>query len=45
VTVEREVLAEELARLDVDGSRFPSELRINELGEGRSLYMTILSGG
>jgi phage/plasmid primase-like uncharacterized protein len=27
------------------GSRFPSELRINELGEGRSLYMTILSGG
>ena len=26
------------------GSRSPSELRINELGEGRSLYMTILSG-
>ena len=27
------------------GSRSPSEVRINELGEGRSLYMTILSGG
>jgi hypothetical protein len=27
------------------GSRSHSELRINELGEGRSLYMTILSGG
>jgi hypothetical protein len=27
------------------GSRSPSELRINELGEGRSLYMTMLSGG
>jgi hypothetical protein len=28
-----------------DGSRSPSEARINGLGEGRSLYMTILSGG
>jgi len=27
------------------GSRSPSEARINELGEGRSLYMTMLSGG
>jgi len=27
------------------GSRSPSEARINGLGEGRSLYMTILSGG
>jgi hypothetical protein len=27
------------------GSRSPSELRINELREGRWLYMTILSGG
>jgi PhnB protein len=27
------------------GSRSHSEIRINELGEGRSLYMTILSGG
>jgi len=27
------------------GSRSPSEVRINELGEGQSLYMTILSGG
>ncbi|MGH8480534.1 MAG: DUF1156 domain-containing protein [Gammaproteobacteria bacterium] len=27
------------------GSRSPSEARINELGEGRSLYVTILSGG
>ena len=27
------------------GSRSPSEHRINKLGEGRSLYMTILSGG
>jgi putative hemolysin len=30
---------------DVVGSRSPSEARINGLGEGRSLYMTILSGG
>ncbi|MCA1604644.1 MAG: restriction endonuclease [Acidobacteria bacterium] len=37
---ERVVTAEEAL-----GSRSPSELRINELGEGRSLYMTILSGG
>jgi hypothetical protein len=29
----------------VGGSRSPSEARINGLGEGRSLYMTILSGG
>ena len=27
------------------GSRSPSEARINELGEGLSSYMTILSGG
>ena len=27
------------------GSRSRSEARINELGEGRSLYMTMLSGG
>ncbi len=26
------------------GSRSPSEARINGLGEGRSLYMTMLSG-
>jgi hypothetical protein len=30
---------------DLVGSRSPSEARINGLGEGRSLYMTILSGG
>jgi len=30
---------------DAVGSRSPSEVRINELGEGQSLYMTILSGG
>jgi hypothetical protein len=28
-----------------DGSRSASEARINGLGEGRSLYMTMLSGG
>ncbi|MCA1603648.1 MAG: hypothetical protein LC776_19080 [Acidobacteria bacterium] len=27
------------------GSRSPSEVRINGLGEGRSLYRTMLSGG
>ena len=27
-----------------DGSRSASEARINELGEGRSLYMTMLLG-
>ena len=30
---------------EFDGSRSPSEARINELGEGLSSYMTILSGG
>jgi hypothetical protein len=34
------------AAIDVAlGNRSPSELRINELREGRWLYMTILSGG
>ena len=31
--------------VELHGSRSPSEARINELGEGRSLYMTMLSGG
>ena len=30
---------------EVEGSRYPSDVRINELGEGLSSNMTILSEG
>jgi hypothetical protein len=34
-----------MREMNLLGSRSASEARINGLGEGRSLYMTMLSGG